>query len=72
MEALAVRVSSGEIEDLIAELRAELHPALERGERERRAATSMCASELVACVAERERCGWPTRISGSSACSGSR
>jgi uncharacterized protein (DUF2267 family) len=55
VETLAVRVSGGEIHDLIAELPAELHPALERGERESRAATPMSADEFLARVAERER-----------------
>jgi uncharacterized protein (DUF2267 family) len=53
LEALAVRVSSGEIHDLIAELPAELHPALERGERESRAATPMSADEFLGRGAER-------------------
>ena len=44
-----------EIHDLIAELPAELHPALERGELESRAATPMSADEFLAWVAERGR-----------------
>ena len=54
LETLAVRLSSGEIHDLIAELPAKLHPALQRGLLESRAATPMSADEFLARVAERE------------------
>jgi uncharacterized protein (DUF2267 family) len=54
LEALAVRVSSGEVEDLIAELPASLHPALQRGMRESRAAKPMSASEFLDRVAASE------------------
>jgi uncharacterized protein (DUF2267 family) len=54
LQALAVRVSSGEVEDLEAELPADLHHALERGLAESRAATKMTEAEFLARVAELE------------------
>lgn len=54
LETLAVRISDGEVDDLAAELPANLRPALERGLRESRAAQPMTADEFVARVADRE------------------
>jgi uncharacterized protein (DUF2267 family) len=54
LAALAERISDGEIEDLEAELPANLRPALESGLRRSRAARRMSADEFVARVAERE------------------
>jgi uncharacterized protein (DUF2267 family) len=54
LEALAVRISAGEVEDLAAELPSQLRPALERGLRESRAAKPMSAEEFVVRVAQRE------------------
>jgi uncharacterized protein (DUF2267 family) len=57
LEALAVRISAGEVEDLAAELPAHLRPALEHGLRESRTAVPMSADEFVARVARREGVG---------------
>jgi uncharacterized protein (DUF2267 family) len=54
LETLAVRLSDGEVDDLAAELPADLLPSLERGLAERREATAMSKEEFVARVAERE------------------
>jgi uncharacterized protein (DUF2267 family) len=54
LETLAIRISAGEVEDLIAELPGDLRPPLERGVREQREAVPMTADEFVARVAERE------------------
>jgi uncharacterized protein (DUF2267 family) len=54
LETLAVRISAGELHDVIDELPADLVPALERGLAESREATRMSADEFVARVAERE------------------
>jgi uncharacterized protein (DUF2267 family) len=54
LEALAVRISDGEIHDIERDLPANLRPALERGLSESRAARRMSAEEFVARVAARE------------------
>jgi uncharacterized protein (DUF2267 family) len=54
LETLAVRISGGEVEDLMDHLPADRLPALERGLAESRAAEAMWAEEFVASVAERE------------------
>jgi uncharacterized protein (DUF2267 family) len=54
LATLAERISDGEVEDLEAELPANLRPALERGLRESRAAKPMSVDEFLARVAERE------------------
>jgi uncharacterized protein (DUF2267 family) len=54
LEALAVRISAGEVEDLADELPTALRPPLERGLAEAREARSMTADEFLARVAERE------------------
>jgi uncharacterized protein (DUF2267 family) len=54
LETLAVRISDGEVEDLEAELPADLRAALERGLRRSRAASAMSVDEFVATVADRE------------------
>jgi uncharacterized protein (DUF2267 family) len=51
---LAVRISDGEVEQLMDHLPADLIPALERGLGERRQATRMSADEFVARDAEQE------------------
>jgi uncharacterized protein (DUF2267 family) len=54
VQTLAVRISAGEVEDLEAELPAELHDALERGLAESRPATKMTEAEFIARVASLE------------------
>jgi uncharacterized protein (DUF2267 family) len=54
LETLAVRISAGEVEDLMDELPADLLPALERGLAEKRDAVPMSLDEFVARVAQRE------------------
>ncbi|MEA2270518.1 MAG: hypothetical protein QOC64_3128 [Solirubrobacteraceae bacterium] len=54
LETLAVRISAGEVEDLLPELPPDLAPALERGLAVSRAAKVMSRDEFVATVAERE------------------
>jgi uncharacterized protein (DUF2267 family) len=54
LQTLAVRLSAGEVDDLEDELPADLHPALERGVAETRAATKMTEQEFVSRVAELE------------------
>jgi uncharacterized protein (DUF2267 family) len=54
LEILAVRISDGEVEDLMNELPADLLPALERGLAESREAVRMSLEEFLARVAERE------------------
>jgi uncharacterized protein (DUF2267 family) len=54
LETLAVRISEGEVEDLIERLPTELRGALERGLAKSRKATRMSLDEFVARVAERE------------------
>jgi uncharacterized protein (DUF2267 family) len=54
LEPLAVRISAGEVEDLEAELPADLRPALERGLHESRSAVSMPVEAFVERVADRE------------------
>jgi uncharacterized protein (DUF2267 family) len=53
LEALAIRISAGEAEDLEAELPPDLHPAIQRGLAQNPSATLMTADEFVAAVAER-------------------
>jgi uncharacterized protein (DUF2267 family) len=57
LEALAVRISDGEVDDLERELPPNLRPALDRGVQESRAARPMSPDEFVALVAEREGVG---------------
>ncbi|MCW3050040.1 MAG: hypothetical protein JWO74_4324 [Solirubrobacterales bacterium] len=57
LQTLAVRISNGEVEDLEAELPADLHAALERGLAESRAAKKMSEEEFLARVAELEGTG---------------
>jgi uncharacterized protein (DUF2267 family) len=57
LQTLAVRISSGEVEDLDAELPADLHDALQRGLAESRAAKKMSEAEFLARVAELEGTG---------------
>jgi uncharacterized protein (DUF2267 family) len=57
LQTLAVRISSGEAEDLEAELPGDLHDALERGLAESRAAKKMSEPEFLARVAELEGTG---------------
>jgi uncharacterized protein (DUF2267 family) len=54
LETLAVRISAGEVEDLMREIPSNLHPALERGLRESREARRMDADEFLDHIAERE------------------
>ena len=54
LETLAVRISDGEVEDLMQEIPRNLHPALERGLRESREARRMSAEEFLDHIAERE------------------
>jgi uncharacterized protein (DUF2267 family) len=54
LETLAVRISAGEVEDLMKEIPPTLHPALERGLRESRAARRMSVDEFLDHIAERE------------------
>lgn len=54
LELLAVRISDGEVEDLMEKLPPDLIPALERGLAESRKATRMPLDEFVARVADRE------------------
>jgi uncharacterized protein (DUF2267 family) len=54
LETLAERISEGEVEDLAAELPANLRPALGRGLRASRAARPMSADEFLDRVAARE------------------
>jgi uncharacterized protein (DUF2267 family) len=54
LETLAVRISAGEVEDLMKELPQHLHPALERGLRESRDARRMDVDAFLDHVAERE------------------
>jgi uncharacterized protein (DUF2267 family) len=54
LETLAVRVSAGEVEDLMREIPRNLHPALERGLRESREARKMSVDEFLDHIAERE------------------
>jgi uncharacterized protein (DUF2267 family) len=54
LETLAVRISDGEVEDLMNDLPPDLLPALERGLEESRQATRMSLEEFLARVAERE------------------
>jgi uncharacterized protein (DUF2267 family) len=57
LHTLAVRISSGEVEDLEAELPANLHHALERGLAESREARKLREPEFIARVAELEGVG---------------
>jgi uncharacterized protein (DUF2267 family) len=52
LEALAVRISAGEVDDLEDELPGDVHAALERGLAEHREAVPMTEQEFVARVAE--------------------
>jgi uncharacterized protein (DUF2267 family) len=54
LETLAVRISEGEVEDLMNRLPADLVPPLERGRAESRTATRMSLEEFLERVAERE------------------
>jgi uncharacterized protein (DUF2267 family) len=54
LQTLAVRISSGEVEDLMGRLPADLLPALERGLAESRDATSMSVGEFLERVARLE------------------
>jgi uncharacterized protein (DUF2267 family) len=54
LETLAVRISEGEVEDLMQRLPVDLTPALEGGLAESRQATRMSLDEFLARVAERE------------------
>jgi uncharacterized protein (DUF2267 family) len=54
LETLAVRISAGEVEDLMKEIPRNLHPALERGLRESRDARKMSVDEFLDHIAERE------------------
>jgi uncharacterized protein (DUF2267 family) len=57
VQTLAVRISAGEVDDMEAELPADLHEALERGLAESPAAKRMTEQEFVARVAELENTG---------------
>jgi uncharacterized protein (DUF2267 family) len=52
VQTLAMRISAGEVDDLEAELPADLHDALQRGLAESRAARKMSEAEFLAHVAE--------------------
>jgi uncharacterized protein (DUF2267 family) len=54
LETLAVRISEGEVEDLMKEIPPNLHPALDRGLRESRNARKMSVEEFLDHIAERE------------------
>jgi uncharacterized protein (DUF2267 family) len=54
LETLAVRISEGEVEDLIARLPPDLAPSLESGLAESRKATRMSLQQFLARVAKRE------------------
>jgi uncharacterized protein (DUF2267 family) len=54
LEALAVRISNGEVEDLKQELPVDLHPALDRGLSESTAAVPISMDEFLRRLAERE------------------
>jgi uncharacterized protein (DUF2267 family) len=54
LETLAVRISEGEVEDLMKRLPTDSRPALERGLAENRRATRMSLGEFLARVAMRE------------------
>jgi uncharacterized protein (DUF2267 family) len=54
LETLAVRISDGQVEDIMGHLPADLIPALLRGLAESRPATSMSADEFLNRVASRE------------------
>lgn len=54
LETLAMRISEGEVEDLIARLPPDLAPPLERGLAENRNATRMSLQDFLARVAKRE------------------
>lgn len=57
LETLAVRISAGEVEDLMEEIPQTLHPALQRGLRESHDARRMSVDEFLDHIAERERAG---------------
>jgi uncharacterized protein (DUF2267 family) len=54
LETLAVRISEGQVQDLMRRLPADLIPALERGLARNRRATRMSVDEFLAAVAQRE------------------
>jgi uncharacterized protein (DUF2267 family) len=54
LETLAVRISAGEVSDLMKEIPSTLHPALERGLSESREARRMSVDEFLDHIAERE------------------
>jgi uncharacterized protein (DUF2267 family) len=58
LETLAERIAAGEVQDMLAHLPVELHPALRRGsEANGGKATRMSADEFVSRIAEREQVG---------------
>jgi uncharacterized protein (DUF2267 family) len=54
LETLAVRISAGEVEDLMKEIPPNFHPALRRGLRESHDARKMSVDEFLDHIAERE------------------
>jgi uncharacterized protein (DUF2267 family) len=67
LETLAERISSGEVDDLKAELPADLEPALDRGLAFTKAAKPMSLEEFVDRVAEREGVGHDEALSHARA-----
>jgi uncharacterized protein (DUF2267 family) len=55
LEALAYRITAGQVEDLERRLPAELQPAVERGKGQRRPARPLSLDTFLALIADRER-----------------